>query len=182
MQQDFLVECRSYDQSFRGSWRAYQIPNDRQIGDEDLAAAGNNCVRLWLPAQTSMHWSTGIRPLRRSCFQIFWPQRWYTLSAFYEGRTLVHTYATITLPAVIDIDRLSYVDLELSILVKPDLSYEVLTQAEFDHAAEILRYSEETRIGALMALRTLTSVIQRSAGVYAAIPYQLKQADPQFYS
>jgi protein associated with RNAse G/E len=69
------------------------------------------------------------------------------------------------------------VDLELSILVEPDLSYEVLTQVEFDHAAETLRYSEETRAAASEALRTLTSVIQRSVGVFVTIPYQLKHTD-----
>jgi protein associated with RNAse G/E len=73
--------------------------------------------------------------------------------------------------------RLSYVDLDLSVLVKPDLSYEVLTQAEFEHMAALLRYSEDTRISSLMALRSLTSAIQLSAGVFSAVPYQLKSAD-----
>jgi protein associated with RNAse G/E len=99
------------------------------------------------------------------------------LSAFYQGNTLVHTYATIIQPPSLEIDRLSYVDLELSILVKPDLSYEVLTQAEFEHAADILHYNEDTRISALMALNTLTSAIQRSVGIFAIVPYQLQQSD-----
>jgi protein associated with RNAse G/E len=73
-------------------------------------------------------------------------------------------------------DRLSYTELDLSILVKPDLTYEILTQAEFEQAADMLHYSEEVRISALMALRTLTSSIQRSVGLFAAIPHQLDQA------
>lgn len=176
MQKDFRVECRSYDQMLRGSWQAYRLANGSQVGDEAVEGL-DDCVRLWLPASTAMNWSTGTRPLRRGCLQYFWPQRWYMLSAFYEDRTLVHTYAMIIQPATIEIDRLSYVDLELSILVKPDLSYEVLTQAEFEHAAELLHYSEDTRVSALMALRTLTSAVQRSVGVFASVPYQLKQVD-----
>jgi len=59
------------------------------------------------------------------------------------------------------------------VLVQPNLSYEVLTQVEFEQAAEALRYDEETRISALMALRTLTSSIQLNVGVFAHVPYHL---------
>jgi protein associated with RNAse G/E len=176
MQKDFRVECRSYDQMLRGSWQAYRLDDDLQVGDEPVEAL-HDCMRLWLPAGTPMNWSTGTRPLRSACLQFFWPQRWYMLSAFYRGNELIHTYATMIQPATIEIDRLSYIDLELSVLVEPDLSYEVLTQAEFEHAANLLHYSEDTRVSALMALNTLTSGVQRSVGVFSAIPYQLKQVD-----
>jgi len=176
MQRDFLVESRSYDKVLRGSWRAYQLSDAMLLGDEtDTSVAG--CLRLWLPAGTLMNWSTGTRPLKNHCLQLFWPQRWYMLSAFYRGRELMHTYANVIQPANIGFERLSYVDLDLSVLVKPDLSYEVLTQAEFEHMAGVLRYSEDTRISSLMALRSLTSAIQLSAGVFSAVPYQLKSTD-----
>ena len=177
MQQDFLVECRSYEKLLRGSWRAYKIDEHTQLGDEVRDEATRECVRLWLPAGTLMNWATGTRPLRYNCVQFFWPERWYMLSAFYNQSTLIHTYATIIQPALIQLDHLSYTDLDLSILVKPNLDYEVLTQAEFDQAAEMLHYAEETRISALMALRTLTSSIQRSVGLFMAVPQQLQQTD-----
>lgn len=177
MQRDFLVECRSYDNTLRGSWQAYQVEHSIQLGDEQLIEEAGQHERLWLPAGTAMNWSSGTRPLRNNCLQIFWPQRWYMLSAFYNDRTLMHTYANIIQPIVIDEKRLAYIDLELSILVKSDLSYEVLTQAEFEQAADVLHYNERTRIAALEALRTLTSVIQRTVGVFTAIPYQLKSVD-----
>ncbi len=177
MQRDFLVECRSYDKTLRGSWQAYKLSNSIQLGDEKLTQEMGACERLWLPAGTPMNWSTGTRPLRNHCLQVFWPQRWYMLSAFYNDRVLMRTYANIIQPATIDLKRLSYVDLELSVLVKPDLSYEVLTQAEFEQAANMLHYSEETRISASEALRSLTSIIQRSVGVFVAIPYKLDHTD-----
>jgi len=98
-------------------------------------------------------------------------------SAFYNGRTLRHTYASIIQPATIEIERLSFVDLDLSVLVKPDQTYEVLTQAEFEQMADLLHYNEETRIGALMALRTITSSIQLSVGLFATIPHVLSSTD-----
>jgi protein associated with RNAse G/E len=177
MQRDFLVECRSYDKTLRGSWQAYKLNNSIRLGDEQLTSETGECERLWLPAGTPMNWSSGTRPLRNNCLQVFWPQRWYMLSAFYNDRVLMRTYANIIQPAVIDVRRLSYIDLELSILVEPDLSYEILTQAEFEHAAYTLRYSEDTRAAASEALRTLTSVIQRSVGVFVTIPYQLNHTD-----
>jgi protein associated with RNAse G/E len=177
MQLDFRVESRSYDQAIRGSWQAYRLDEDTLLSDENLTEVTGDCVRLWLPAGTLMHWTTQTRPLRYNCLQFFWPNRWYTFSAFYDGRALRHTYASIIQPARIEIERLSYVDLDLSVLVNADQTYEVLTQAEFEQLAELLHYSEETRISALMALRTITSSIQRSVGLFASVPHLLRQTD-----
>ncbi|GAC1382913.1 MAG: hypothetical protein NVS4B7_04640 [Ktedonobacteraceae bacterium] len=177
MQPDFRVESRSYDQMVRGSWQACRLPQHIQLSDELLPEVSSDCIQLWLPTGTPMHWSTRTRPLQYNCLQFFWPQRWYMLSAFYNGRMLRHTYATIIQPPTIEIERLTYVDLDLSVLVKPDQTYEVLTQAEFEQMADLLHYNEETRIGALMALRTLTSSIQISVGLFATIPHLLRQTD-----
>lgn len=177
MQSDFRVESRSYDQVVRGSWQAYRLYEKTQLSDELLAEVSDDCIQLWLPAGTLMHWSTRKYALPYNCLQFFWPQRWYMLSAFYEDRILKYTYASIIQPAGIGIDSLSYVDLDLSILVKPDQTYEILTQAEFEQMADLLHYSEETRIGALMAMSTITSSIQLSVGLFATIPHVLRQTD-----
>jgi protein associated with RNAse G/E len=175
MERDFLVESRSYDHLMRGSWRAYKV--DRRISlsvESSLNHSGaDDCTCVWLPRGTLMNWASGTRPLPRNCVQFFWPQRWFMFSAFYHDAELLHTYVNIIQPATMQLDRVSYVDLDLSMLLKPDLSYEVLTQAEFEHASHVLHYNEETRIGALMALHTLTSSIQRSTGLFSVIPYHL---------
>jgi protein associated with RNAse G/E len=179
MQADFQVESRSYDQMVRGRWRGYSLAAEMRLGDESALEPTSDCIRLWLPAGTPMNWSTATRPLRNNCVQFFWPQRWYTLSAFYAGRELIHTYASIIQPAQIELDRLTYVDLDLSLLVEPDLSYEVLTQAEFEQAADLLSYSEDTRISSLLALQTLTNAIQLGTGLFSLIPHMLNQTDFQ---
>ncbi len=176
MQQDFLVESRSYDGVLRGSWQAYKLDHEIQLGDEKKVEA-SEALRFWLPSGTPMRWTSGTRPLRYNCLQFFWPHRWYMLSAFYNEQALIHTYAAIIQPATTQLDRVSYVDLDLSVLVKPNLSYEILTQAEFEQMAEILHYDEETRRRALMALRTLTSSIQLSVGLFAHVPHWLNQID-----
>ena len=176
MPQDFRVESRSYDRDLRGSWLAYRLSEGIHLGDEQEAESAQGALRVWLPAGTLMQWVTGTRPLRNHCLQFFWPDRWYMLSAFYNEQALIHTYASVIQPPTIEQNRLSFVDLDLSTLVKPDLSYEVLTQAEFEHMADLMHYSEETRIAALMALGTLTSSIQLSIGLFAAIPHNLNLA------
>ena len=175
MQPEFQVESRSYDQMLRGTWQAYRLDATIRLSDEHIAEVASDCIRLWLPVGTPMRWSTRTWPLRYNCLQFFWPQRWYMLTAFYENRTLIHTYASIIEPARIETERLSYVDLDLSVLVKPDLTYEVLTQAEFDQLSDTLRYSEETRIGALMALGTLTNSISLGVGLFATVPHVLRE-------
>ena len=175
MQRDFLVESRSYDAVLRGSWQAYRLDENTQLGDESSIETARGAIRLWLPKGTFMHWAIGTRPLRHNCLQFFWPQRWYMLSAFYNERSLIHTYATIIQPTTLHLDHVSYVDLDLSVLVKPDLTYEVLTRVEFEQAAELFDYSEETRMQALATLRTLTSSIQRSVGLFTVVPYRLQR-------
>jgi protein associated with RNAse G/E len=179
MQPDFQVESRSYDQMVRGTWQAYRLSSTMQLGDEGNVEVTSDCQRLWMPAGTLMHWSTRTYPLRYNCLQFFWPERWYMLSAFYDGPELKRTYANIIQPPMINLNRVAYVDLDLSILVEPDLTYEVLTQAEFEQLAETLHYDEETRISALMAMRMLTNSIMLGVGLFAMIPQRLRQTEFQ---
>ena len=177
MQPDFQVESRSYDQMVRGTWQAYRLSSTMQLGDEGSVEVPNDCQRLWVPAGTLMHWSTRTRPLRYNCLQFFWPERWYMLSAFYDGLELPHTYAHLLPPPMINLNRVAYVDLDRSIVVESDVTYEVLTQAEFDQLAETLDYDEETRISALMAMRMLTNSIMLGVGLFAMIPQRLRQTE-----
>jgi hypothetical protein len=175
MQADFQVESRSYDQLVRGKWRGYRLAAETRLGDEKEIEISSDCLRLWLPAGTLMNWSTAARPLRSNCVQFFWPERWYTLSAFYDGLELRHTYASIIQPGTFTLDKLVYVDLDLSLLVKPDLSYEVLTQVEFEQAAEQLGYSDAVRASAMIAVDTITRAIRLGTGLFSLIPRRLSQ-------
>ena len=105
MHPDFQVESRSYDQQYRGSWRGYRPDPSLQLSNEKTTGLSGDCLLLWLPSGTPMHWATRTRPLSNNCLQLYWPERWYTLSAFYQDRSLIHTYASIIQPAVIQRDR-----------------------------------------------------------------------------
>lgn len=176
MQPDFLVESRSYDRLVRGSWQACRL-YETALVDKPLTVAAPDGISLWLPAGTPMHWATGTSALRSHCLQCFWPRRWYMLSAFYDKLELQHTYLSIIQPPAIDLNALTFVDLDLSILVRPDTTYEILTQAEFEQLAALLHYDEETRTNALNAMRTIISSLQNHSSLLEAVPRELSRED-----
>jgi protein associated with RNAse G/E len=66
-------------------------------------------------------------------------------------------------PASFDGETLSYVDLDLDILVDPDLSYRVLDVEDFEINARRYRYTEEVRASARQALEELVKMIETRA-------------------
>ena len=64
------------------------------------------------------------------------------------------------MPPTFEDGVLSYVDLDIDVLVEPDFSYRVLDQDEFDENAIRYNYSEQLRNGAMKALDELVSLIE----------------------
>jgi protein associated with RNAse G/E len=63
------------------------------------------------------------------------------------------------MPPKLEGDRLTYVDLDIDLLVQPDLSYQVLDLEEFEINAVRYGYSPEVREHAQEAVKELTSII-----------------------
>jgi protein associated with RNAse G/E len=55
---------------------------------------------------------------------------------------------------------LSYVDLDLDILVEPDFSYRILDRDDFEQSVELYRYPEEVQTNALSAVDELVAMIE----------------------
>jgi len=55
---------------------------------------------------------------------------------------------------------LSYIDLDIDVLIQPDLSYRVLDAEDFESNAARYRYSDDVRQKAAMALTDLTKLIE----------------------
>jgi len=161
-----LMRQEKYDQRLAGNWEGYLL----------LSSATRTSI--WTPAGTVMHWATGDWPMRYHCLQHFWPDRWYTLNALYHDHDLYTIYGHIILPPALG-EGATYTDLELSLLVQPDGSYEVLNMETFELAAESLGYSEEGRIGALLALDGLIRAAQRRNGPFLTVPLTLPRLDLQ---
>jgi protein associated with RNAse G/E len=93
--------------------------------------------------------------------EYYWPDRWYNIFRFLEsdGATKLY-YCNVNMPPSIDGGILSYIDLDIDILVRPDFSYQVLDLEEFEANAVRYGYPEQVRQRAHEAVAELTSMIE----------------------
>ena len=93
--------------------------------------------------------------------EYYWLDRWYNVFRFLndDGRTRLF-YCNINLPPAFSEGVLSYIDLDIDVLVHPDLSYEVLDIDEFELNAARYRYPPELKSRALAAVDELIAMIE----------------------
>jgi len=94
--------------------------------------------------------------------EYYWLDRWYNVFQFFaaDGSTRLY-YCNINMPPKLEDDVLTYIDLDIDILVQPDLSYEVLDLEEFAANGGRYGYSEEIKRQAQAAGDELLSMIER---------------------
>jgi len=92
--------------------------------------------------------------------EYYWLDRWYNIFRFLndDGSTRLY-YCNINMPPAFDGPLLRYVDLDIDILVEPDLSYQVLDLDEFEVNAARYQYSQEVKTQARVAVEELISII-----------------------
>jgi len=96
--------------------------------------------------------------------EYYWLDRWYNVFRFAEpAGPLKSFYCNVNVPPVFDGTVLSYIDLDLDVLVKPDLSYQVLDLDEFETNAARYGYPAELRRNAQAALAELIGLIDSRA-------------------
>lgn len=96
--------------------------------------------------------------------EFYWLDRWYNVFRFCEpGGKLKSFYCNVNLPPTFDGKTLSYVDLDIDLLVQPDLSYEVLDLEDFEVNAKVYSYSQEVKKNAKRAVDELIKLIQEKA-------------------
>ena len=93
--------------------------------------------------------------------EYYWLDRWYNVFRFSEpSGTLRNYYCNVNVPPTIDGSVLSYVDLDIDILVNSDLSYRVLDLDEFEENAIKYGYSDVVKEHAQQALAELITMIE----------------------
>ena len=93
--------------------------------------------------------------------EFFWADRWYSVFRFQtpSGR-LLKFYCNVNTPPTLEDGVLSYVDLDVDVLVQPDFSFEVLDEDEFERHAELYAYPEAYRANVQKALDELRLLIE----------------------
>jgi protein associated with RNAse G/E len=96
--------------------------------------------------------------------EYYWLDRWYNIFRFAEPNgELRNYYCNVNVPPTFAGEILSYVDLDLDILVAPDFSYQVLDEQDFESNAQIYRYPEQVQQKARRAVEELVEMIEARA-------------------
>ena len=96
--------------------------------------------------------------------EYYWLDRWYNIFRFaHPNGDLRNFYCNVNLPPVLAGSVLSYVDLDLDILVAPDFSYQILDKDDFEENAKLYNYSAEIQSNAAKALDELVKMIDTRA-------------------
>jgi uncharacterized protein len=94
--------------------------------------------------------------------EFFWTDRWYSVFRFREpSGALRNFYCNLNTPPAVEPGRITFVDLDIDVLVAPDFSYRVLDEDEFELHAARYKYPPEFRTRAEEALAELLDLIAR---------------------
>jgi protein associated with RNAse G/E len=93
--------------------------------------------------------------------EYYWLDRWYNVFRF-GNRTgeFQNFYCNVSMPPTFDGRVLTYVDLDIDVLVKPDFSYQVLDLEDFEENARAHDYPLDVRENAHAALAELIQLIE----------------------
>jgi protein associated with RNAse G/E len=93
--------------------------------------------------------------------ELFWTDRWYSVFRFQTpaGR-LLKFYCNINTPARLSDGVLSFIDLDVDVLVDPDFTYTVLDEDEFDLHAKLYGYPPTYHDNVRQALDELIRLIE----------------------
>ena len=107
------------------------------------------------------HLHMGTIPLGTQTIEYYWQGRWYNVFQFMDdgGKTRLW-YCNVNLPPVVEMSAITYVDLDLDIVVKPDFTYQILDSDEFEHHAQVFHYPQDLKESAQNALTEVISLIE----------------------
>jgi uncharacterized protein len=96
--------------------------------------------------------------------EYYWLDRWYNVFRFSdsEGR-LKRFYCNLNQPPSFDGHVLSYIDLDIDVLVAPNFTYKILDVEDFEENAKRFAYPDDVQTSARRALAELTSLIESRA-------------------
>ncbi|MDQ2937041.1 MAG: DUF402 domain-containing protein [Acidobacteriota bacterium] len=96
-----------------------------------------------------------------SSLEYYWLDRWYSVFRFgLEGGKLRSYYCNVNVPPKFDGQVLSYIDLDIDILVQPDSTYQILDMDEFEKNSALYNYSPEVRENSRRAVAELVQLIE----------------------
>src|SRR5262249_35862155 len=107
------------------------------------------------------HQHLGHIPLGTRTTEYYWQDQWFNVFRFLDdGGETRFWYCNINLPPAVAVSSISYIDLDIDVLVRPDFSYQILDADEFQSHAQMFNYPLNLRESARVALAELISRIE----------------------
>jgi protein associated with RNAse G/E len=149
---EITVNSRKYDGRVRRSWKGGLVSSS-----DDLI------VLVGAFDQDVEHSDLGFISRGTVSFEHFWLRRWYNIFRFHEpdGR-LKAWYCNVAMPATFDGTVLDFIDLDLDVVIWPDMSYEVLDRDDFERNSVKYGYPEEIVSSAESALVELLTLVDNN--------------------
>jgi protein associated with RNAse G/E len=111
-----------------------------------------------------IHDSLGTIAAGTQSLEYYWLDRWYNIFRFAEPNgDLRNFYCNVNVPPTFDGQTLTYVDLDLDILVREDSSYSLLDLEEFEANAVRYSYPAKVQASAQDAVNELLKMIRTRA-------------------
>lgn len=96
--------------------------------------------------------------------EYYWLDHWYNVFRFSDpDGKLKSFYCNINQPPSFDGHVLSYIDLDIDVLVAPDLTYKILDVEDFEENAKRYDYPDEVQVNARLALTEVIALIESRA-------------------
>jgi protein associated with RNAse G/E len=150
-EREVIVSACKYDGRERRRWSAHIISKD-----DDLIVLDAEF------AEEIKHELLGVVARGTISREYYWLSRWYNIFRFrHPDGELRSFYCNINIPPTFDGRVLSYIDLDIDILVEPDLSYQVVDEDEFALNAAKYKYPPEIHVQAYQALEELKALIEK---------------------
>lgn len=111
--------------------------------------------------QEIQHDLLGTIALGTTSIEYYWLDRWYNIFRFAQPTGELRSYyCNVNVPPTFDGQVLSYVDLDIDILVEPDFAYRIVDLEDFELNAELYSYPSGIQTGAKRALKELVTLIE----------------------
>ncbi|MEP6919911.1 MAG: DUF402 domain-containing protein [bacterium] len=147
------VRACKYDNTEHRTWRARVL---RQEGSLLVLDATFD--------EEITHDLLGTIALGTTSIEYYWLDRWYNIFRFAQpSGELRSYYCNVNVPPILDGDVLSYVDLDIDILVEPDFSYRIVDLEDFERNARVYGYPDEVQKSARESLHELVELIASRA-------------------
>lgn len=145
------VNSRKYDGHIRRSWTGGLVTQT----DELIVLVGRF-------EDDVDHHDLGKIKKGTISFEHFWPGRWYNIFRFHEpDGALKAYYCNIAMPPDLADDVLDFVDLDIDVVVWPDMSYDVLDRDDFERNSVKYGYPDDVKAAVGSVVDDLVRMIER---------------------